>query len=189
MAFSVLVLIISLQWTFEKAGRSKSPASAELAVIHSNLKHLVVAGQRLLDRTLNEVHQYTALETLVLPFNPYWNAPEGRNAFNTRIAQRMSLAWTEDTARAAAATNHRLSRADMGTDAQGRSMLCSTRQRPHKMKAVPDCQFLNPIAGDTENYTRSTSRTVITFKIEEELRLEMAGRTNVRRILFVRGTH
>lgn len=101
----------------------------------------------------------------------------------------MSLAWTNDTASATAAINHRLSRADMGTDAQGRSMLCSTRRRPHKMAAVPDSQYLTPIAGDVTDYTRSTCRTVITFKIEEELRIEMAGRTNVRTILLLGDTN
>lgn len=85
---------IATLWSFERSARSRQDARDELYIIHANLKHLAVHGQRIIMRSLNEVQQYTNLETLVLPWNAYWNCRSGAHAFNQRIADRLRLQWT-----------------------------------------------------------------------------------------------
>jgi hypothetical protein len=148
-------------------------------MIHCNLKHLVISGQRIGARFLNEVQQFTGLETLILPANPYWNSPDGVEAFNTRIAQRLSLKWTQWRADDITPA-FPLVPGDMSTDSRGRSCYGRTAHALPYLASVPTyTHHLDPILGDATDYSRINYGTVVTFAKEEELYGMLAGRVVV----------
>lgn len=172
-------------WSFEKAGRKNNTARQELAMIHNNLKHLAIQGSRVIQRTINESLQFTNLESLVLPWNPYWSSPDGHVAFNWQIAERIRLQWTELKANAGGRGVARVrSETETSNDDNNKhgdndtSMLI-------KIPTVPRyTHFLKPIASDLTDYSRINCTTHVMFLTEEQLKARLSSGTRVRTILL-----
>ncbi|KUJ13518.1 uncharacterized protein LY89DRAFT_785192 [Mollisia scopiformis] len=163
-------------WSFEKAGRNDENCRKELAMIHANLKHLAIQGQRLLPRTLNEVQQFTNLETLVLPSNPFWNAPEGHDAFNLRISERLRLTWSQLKQEG----DIKDVKLRSGEDSVNDGKSGTTRQSVAKSFAVPSfAHYFEPIFGDNSDYSKIQSHPEVKFMVEKDLRVHLAAGTNV----------
>ncbi|KAF8848821.1 hypothetical protein BDZ45DRAFT_774520 [Acephala macrosclerotiorum] len=167
-------------WSFEKAGRKNSTTRKELAMIHSNLKHLAVQGSRVIQRTINESLQFTNLESLVLPWNPYWSSPNGHVAFNWRITERIRLQWTELKANAGGRGVARVwSEMETSNDDKNKNDDNDTNMLI-KIPTVPRyTHFLKPIASDLADYSKIDCTTHIMFLTEEDLKVRLSSGTRV----------
>ncbi|KAE8448790.1 hypothetical protein EG329_008792 [Mollisiaceae sp. DMI_Dod_QoI] len=182
-------------WSFEKAARRSNESRKELVMIHQNLKHLAIHGQRLLCRTINEAQQYTNLETLVLPFNPFWNCPLGHHAFNLRISERMRLRWTEmkeeqvakeKEEQAAKEKEVRIAREEakaLPSEVQNKSLDGYINEDASQATVLPrvrtDTHYVEPLDDDSADFSQITCTTSILFSKEEDLQISLAGGTRV----------
>lgn len=172
-------------WSFEKSARMSTEAWEELLIIHANLKHLAIHGQRIITRCLNEVQQYTNLETLILPQNPYWNCPDGPDAFDQRIAERLRLEWTHWKEEEPVEIESREDGEDTGASVEGYDGVRFGLKRFKNLKlgvprAFPEfTHYLDLILGDGRDYSKIDCGTQIVFLDEHDLKHRLAYGTKV----------
>ncbi|CZR52571.1 uncharacterized protein PAC_02448 [Phialocephala subalpina] len=167
-------------WSFEKAGRKNSSTRKELAMIHNNLKHLAVQGSRVILRTINESLQFTNLETLALPSNPYWSSPNGHVAFNWRITERIRLHWTNLKANTGGRGGGRVwSETETSTDDKDENSKNDTNLA-FQIPMVPRYNhFLKSITSGSTDYSNIDCTTHVMFFTEEDLKARLASSTRV----------